>query len=182
MTRKKERLELGNHLHKAAELASSLESTYQALEPFLNLDLDDEPEEWVAAQEMIDKLQPLIQLSDDAGELEEIEQKVYDAEEPPLAGDRDIAVANTCIKAARSVMTLAQYRDRFRDELYRRCGILEADIDERYIENAHKEGEAIYEAIQTLADRYDLHDADRSTGWERTEWTGTRPDKTPKPS
>lgn len=76
-----ELLDIVDHLNKAAELASSLESTYAAMEPFLDEDLDDEPPVWVAAQDMIDKLQPIIQLDDTAGELEEAQQSITDADD-----------------------------------------------------------------------------------------------------
>ena len=76
-----ELLDIVDHLNKAAELASSLESTYAEMEPFLDEDLDDEPPVWVAAQDMIDKLQPIIQLDDTAGELEEAQQSITDADD-----------------------------------------------------------------------------------------------------
>lgn len=75
-----ELLDLVNHLHRTAELASSLESRYAAMEPSLDEDLDDEPPVWTAAQDMIDKLQPLLQLDETAGELEEAEQSITDAD------------------------------------------------------------------------------------------------------
>lgn len=72
-------------------------------------------------------------------------------------------------------LTLEEYEDKFRDELYRRCGILLADIDEREIRSAYKAGQSVADAITCLSGELALHDADEDAWCE--EWTGVRPDK-----
>lgn len=72
---------------------------------------------------------------------------------------------------------LETYRSHFRDELYRRCGILEADIGEDTITNCHRNEATVTESICWLTDRYELYDGDDPEGWGHGPWTGTRPDK-----
>ena len=105
---------------------------------------------------------------------DDVSQYLPDDDEPPLRGEGEVVINQSS----------AQYRETFRDELYRRCGILLADIedpdperreDELEIASAYKAGQSVADAITQLSGELALHDADEDLWCE--EWTGQRPDK-----